>query len=159
MNAIVERVKNNPAVVLTLLAALFGVAAAFGLELTKEQTASITALVTVLVGFLVRAQVTPTRKVGALADDHPGPAGDLMAGPASDVPTGDPVDVVAKDDYSDLGAAADEAWRNSTSSGPPGTGMDPRGETGAYDTGSLLVALACIVVIIAGLIFIFRALA
>ena len=90
---VAERIKNNPAVVLTFLAALFGLLASFGFELTKEQTGAITAFVTVLVGFVVRSQVTPTRKVAA-KEDPDSPEGDLTAGPASELPDDSPVDVV-----------------------------------------------------------------
>lgn len=82
MEALIERIKNEPALVTTTVAALLGLLAAFGLDLSAEQTSAITTIATLAAGILTRTQVTPTRKVGAedvSAADEPT---ELEAGPA-----------------------------------------------------------------------------
>lgn len=97
MDAILERLKNEPALLTTTVAALIGLASAFGLSLTAEQTAAITAVAALVAGFVTRQVVTPTRKVGA--EDVSTTGGpELEAGPASDLPDGTPVEVVESDD-------------------------------------------------------------
>lgn len=51
--------KTEPAILIALVAACLGLAAAFGLSLTQEQTAAIMALVTILAGLVTRSKVTP----------------------------------------------------------------------------------------------------
>lgn len=97
MNTIIERIKNEPALVTTTVAALLGLLSAFGLDLTDEQTAAITTIATLAAGILTRQQVTPTRKVGAEDVSAPAEPTSLEAGPAADVPEGTPVDVVESD--------------------------------------------------------------
>lgn len=108
LDALWERIKREPAVLLSLLGAGFALAASFGLDLSKEQTGAITGFIVILLGFLTRSQVTPTVSVAA-EEAHPGDGGpetELVAGPAADVITGAPVDVVAT---TDPRAYADEA--------------------------------------------------
>jgi hypothetical protein len=57
-----ERIKNEPSLVSGLIVALLTLGAAFGLNLTGEQTAAITAAGGAILAFIVRGQVTPTRK-------------------------------------------------------------------------------------------------
>lgn len=93
MNAIIDKIRREPAVFFTLVAAALGLGAAFGLDLSKEQTGAVMAFVTAVVGFIVRSQVTPTVSVGAAEADNEKGA-ELVAGPASEVPDETPVDVV-----------------------------------------------------------------
>lgn len=110
-----ERIKREPAVLLTLVAALIGLGASFGFELTKEQTSAAMALATALVGLLIRSQVTPNASVGA-AEENDEPGGPLVAGEASDLPNDTAVDVVpAEDVYGALPPGGNQV-RNGTSS-------------------------------------------
>ena len=52
--------KTEPAVITALVAAVLGLAAAFGLPLTQEQTAAVMAVVTILVGLVTRSRVSPS---------------------------------------------------------------------------------------------------
>lgn len=100
LNALWKRIQREPAVLLSLLGAGFAMFTSFGLELDKEQVGTITAFVVVVLGFLTRSQVTPTKSVAA-EEAHPGDGGpdvELVAGPAAEVITGAPVDVVATRD-------------------------------------------------------------
>lgn len=101
MREILDKIRREPAVFFTFVAALLGLGASFGLDLSKEQTGAIMAFVTAVVGFIVRSQVTPTVSVGAAEAENEKGA-DLVAGPASDVPDETPVDVVPSD--GDFGA-------------------------------------------------------
>ena len=62
----IERIKNEPALVVGLVLAVIGVAAAFGLGITDGQRDAVVALVgavlTLLGAGVTRTQVTPTRK-------------------------------------------------------------------------------------------------
>lgn len=56
-----DRIKAEPALVSSLVVALLNLAAAFGLNLSGDQTAAINAVVGVLLAILfVRPRVTPT---------------------------------------------------------------------------------------------------
>lgn len=50
----------EPAVIVSLVTAIIALAVAFGLNLTPEQTGSITAVVTILAGLITRTQVSST---------------------------------------------------------------------------------------------------
>lgn len=52
--------KTEPAVIISLVAAILALAAAFGLPLTQEQTAAVMAVVTIVAGLVIRSKVTPT---------------------------------------------------------------------------------------------------
>ena len=52
--------KTEPAVIIALVAAVLGLAAAFGLPLTQEQTAAVMAVVTILAGLVTRSRVSPS---------------------------------------------------------------------------------------------------
>jgi hypothetical protein len=91
MLALWEKIKREPALLLGLLAAGFALAASFGLELSKEQTGSITAVVVAILALVTRQNVTPN--VSVAAKEGPPPADALVAGPAADVPDGEPVEV------------------------------------------------------------------
>jgi hypothetical protein len=56
-----NRIKAEPALVSSLVVAVLNLAAAFGLNLSGEQTAAINGVVAVLLAlFFVRPRVTPT---------------------------------------------------------------------------------------------------
>lgn len=58
-----ERIKNEPVLVLGVVQAAVALAAAFGLDLTGEQVATIVAFSAALLSLIARRQVTPTRKL------------------------------------------------------------------------------------------------
>jgi hypothetical protein len=51
--------KTEPAVVVSLIAALIALAVGFGLDISEEQVALIMAPVAILAGLLIRSKVTP----------------------------------------------------------------------------------------------------
>jgi uncharacterized membrane protein len=51
--------KAEPAMWISLIGAILGLAVAFGLKLTVEQTAAIQAVIQILTGIVTRSQVTP----------------------------------------------------------------------------------------------------
>jgi uncharacterized membrane protein len=51
---------NEPAVIVSLVAAILGLAASFGLNLSADQTAAIMAVVTIVAGLVIRSKVTPS---------------------------------------------------------------------------------------------------
>lgn len=55
--------RKEPAVIVSLVAAVIALAVSFGLPLTGEQIGSINAVVVILAGFFIRSQVTPVAKV------------------------------------------------------------------------------------------------
>lgn len=52
--------RTEPAIIISLVAAVLGLAASFGLSLTADQTAAVMALVTILAGLVTRTKVTPS---------------------------------------------------------------------------------------------------
>lgn len=78
MQAILERIKNEPVLVVAFVQALIGVGLAFGLELSTEQRDAIIGFTLALLAvmFGVRAKVTPVRKLQAPAEPEP-PAAEL----------------------------------------------------------------------------------
>lgn len=135
MKDIVERIKREPALVVGLITAILALAASFGLDLTKEQTGSIIALAIAVMAFFVRQQVVPARAVEAYQTIQ----GETVSGPAAP-PAGEPAVVLPVD------------------TGLPIVGADDAlDERGAFDTG-VLVALACIVIILCGIVWLVQAL-
>lgn len=63
MNTIIERIKDEPALVTGLVTALVAFAVAFGVDLNEAQQAAIFGLAIAIMSFVTRAQVTPNRKV------------------------------------------------------------------------------------------------
>lgn len=51
--------KTEPAVVVSLVAALIALAVSFGVNLTAEQTGAILAVVQIVAGLVIRSKVTP----------------------------------------------------------------------------------------------------
>lgn len=60
---ILERIKNEPAVIAGVVQAVLGLLLAFGVDLTTEQNVAIMAVTAALLALLVRSQVTPTRRI------------------------------------------------------------------------------------------------
>jgi len=60
LNQLLALIKREPAVVVTVAAAVLGLAVAFGVPLSPDRIAAITAVLTVVAGIIVRSQVTPT---------------------------------------------------------------------------------------------------
>jgi hypothetical protein len=54
------KLKTEPAIIVSLVAAILGLAASFGLSLSQEQTAAIMAVVTILAGLVTRSRVSPS---------------------------------------------------------------------------------------------------
>jgi len=54
--------KTEPAVIVSLVAAILSLAVAFGLSLSGEQTAAIVAVVQIVAGLVIRQNVTPASK-------------------------------------------------------------------------------------------------
>lgn len=132
MKYILEKIQREPALLVGLAGAVIAVLVSFNVALTQGQQAAIIGLVIAVGAIIVRQSVTPNVSVGAKQDDlDPG----LVAGPASVVPTGEPVDVIPA----------------------LGEDLDLPDERGAFDTG-ILVALACIVIIICGIVWLIQAL-
>ncbi len=63
MTALLERIKNEPAVISGIVAAALALLLAFGADLSTEQIGSIMAVVAAVLALLVRSQVTPTNKL------------------------------------------------------------------------------------------------
>lgn len=59
MQGILDFIKREPAILVTVAAAILGLATAFGLHLSADQNAAIAAVLTVIAGIIVRANVTP----------------------------------------------------------------------------------------------------
>jgi len=63
MNALIERVRNEPVLVTALVSAVLGLLVAFGLDLSNEQTGSLMALTGTLLAFVARGKGTPNRNL------------------------------------------------------------------------------------------------
>lgn len=59
MNSIIEKVKNEPVLVYTLVGSLIALAVAFGLRLSDVQTAAILAVCNAILAFVARSKVSP----------------------------------------------------------------------------------------------------
>ncbi len=59
MQAIVDFIKREPAMIVTVGLAVIELAVSFGLNITDRQTSAITAVLTVVAGAIVRSQVSP----------------------------------------------------------------------------------------------------
>ena len=69
MQSIIDRLKREPALILGLIGALFALGAAFGLDLSTEQTGAITAAVVAVLAIVTRQSVTPNATVQTLVYD------------------------------------------------------------------------------------------
>ena len=138
MKNILERIRREPALVIGLVSAVIALLLAFGFSLTDEQVGAIMSVVVAVLAVVTRQAVTPN--ISVAAKEAAARASALVAGPAARVPDGEPVEVVrAAPD----GALSFVAGRHR--------------ERGAFDTG-ILLALACIVVILVGVVWLAQAL-
>lgn len=137
MKNILERIRREPALVIGLVSAVIALLLAFGFSLTDEQVGAIMSVVVAVLAVVTRQAVTPN--ISVAAKEAAARASALVAGPAARVPDGEPVEVVR--------AAPDSALSF--------TGRHR--ERGAFDTG-ILLALACIVVILVGVVWLAQAL-
>lgn len=58
----INRIREEPAVVSGFVAALLALGVSFGLNLTPQQVGAIVAVVAAALAFVVRSKVTPTSK-------------------------------------------------------------------------------------------------
>ena len=63
MQGILDWIRNEPAVVSQVVGQALALGAAFGLELSMEQTAALNGVVALVVAFIIRAKVTPMAKI------------------------------------------------------------------------------------------------
>lgn len=137
MKNILERLKNEPALILGLVGAVISLGLAFGVSLSDEQVGGIMAVVVALLAIITRSQVTPTRSVAAEVVK-----GQVVTG-AAVPPAGEPAAVVPE--------AGDVSYLDQRD------GIGARHpEEGAMEVGSVLVALACIVVVLCGLVWLIQ---
>jgi len=59
MSQIIAFLKREPAAITSTVAAIIALAVSFGLNLSSDQVGAITAIATLLAGFITRAGVTP----------------------------------------------------------------------------------------------------
>lgn len=62
MNAIIERIRNEPVLVTTLIGCVLTALVAFNVPLTQEQVVALVAVAAAIMAILARSQVTPVRK-------------------------------------------------------------------------------------------------
>lgn len=62
MNRLIDRIKDEPVLLTTLVGALINLAVQFGLTLTEGQENGILAVTVAVLAFVARAKVRPTRK-------------------------------------------------------------------------------------------------
>lgn len=147
MKSILERVKNEPALLIGLVSAAISLILAFGIDLTDKQVGGIMAVVVALLALVTRSQVTPTRAVAAEVVK-----GEVVTGAATP-PAGEPAEVVPADPHLSFLDRQDGVGARHVEE--QGAARHP--EEGAVDT-SILLALACVVVILCGLVWLFQAL-
>lgn len=63
-----DKLKLEPAVIVSLVAAVIALVVSFGIDLSAEQTGAIMAVVVILAGLYTRSQVTPQTNVDAQVD-------------------------------------------------------------------------------------------
>lgn len=63
VNALIEKLRNEPVLVTGFVTALLGLLVAFGFELSDEQVGAILALVGSVLAIVARKKVTPNRKL------------------------------------------------------------------------------------------------
>lgn len=63
MSSIIAFLKKEPAAITSIVAAIIALAVSFGLSLSSDQVGAITAIATLLAGFITRASVTPATGV------------------------------------------------------------------------------------------------
>lgn len=139
MKTIIERIKNEPALLIGLISSIISLFLAFGIELSDKQVGGIMAVVVAVLALVTRNKVVAFRRV----ESYQTIQGETVTGPAAP-PEGRPAETVvdpARADLSNLDRL--DGIRHP--------------EEGAVDT-SILLALACVVVILCGLVWLFQAL-
>ena len=63
MNQIIERIKDEPVLVCTLIGAIMYLLTTFGVNVTADQQKAILAVTVAVLAFVARQQVKPTRKL------------------------------------------------------------------------------------------------
>lgn len=63
MDALIERIKDEPVLLTALVGAVLDLVIVFGVPVTPEQKVAILAVVTTLLALFARSQVTPVRKI------------------------------------------------------------------------------------------------
>lgn len=61
MNEIIEKIRNEPVLVTTLIGAVLTALVAFNVPLTQEQVVALVAIAAAIMAIIARAQVTPVR--------------------------------------------------------------------------------------------------
>ena len=147
MKTILERVKNEPALLIGLVAAVISLVLAFGVSLTDEQVGGIMAVVVAVLALVTRSKVVAFRRV----ESYQTVQGEVVTGPAAP-PEGRPAETVVDPTHLSpldrLDGIRHPEEDQSRARHP---------EEGAVDT-SILLALACIVVIICGLVWLVQTL-
>jgi len=64
-----EKLRNEPALVVGVLQAVLALAVSFGLDLSADQVGGIMAVSAAVLAVLVRSRVTPTRTIASRAED------------------------------------------------------------------------------------------
>lgn len=67
MSSIVAFLKKEPAAITSIVAAIIALAVSFGLSLSNDQVGAITAIASLLAGFITRATVTPASSTPPVA--------------------------------------------------------------------------------------------
>jgi len=62
MSTILDFIKREPAAITSTVAAVIALLVSFGLDLSNDQVGAITAIATLIAGFVTRATVTPSAK-------------------------------------------------------------------------------------------------
>ena len=62
MSTILDFIKREPAAITSTVAAVIALLVSFGLDLSNDQVGAITAVATLVAGFITRATVTPSAK-------------------------------------------------------------------------------------------------
>lgn len=70
MSAIVERVKNEPALLSGAIQAVLGLLLAFGVDLSNEQTGAIMVVTAAILAFITRAAVVPVNRLEGPDDGY-----------------------------------------------------------------------------------------
>lgn len=68
--SLIDRIKNEPVLVTTLVGAIINLVVAFGLALTEAQEAGILGVTAAILAFVARSKVVPARKVDSYQPEH-----------------------------------------------------------------------------------------
>lgn len=70
MDAIIERIRNEPVLVTTLIGSVLTALVVFNVPLTQEQVAALVAIAAAVMAIVARAQVTPVGSVPDFYDNE-----------------------------------------------------------------------------------------